>query len=73
MNTHIQNCSTWPINLHSRQNGGDDCLNIRTPVFLQGVIDDLLYEIQGSRSPKFGAEIWPHSQSQKVYFFPNSR
>ena len=30
--------------------------------------------IQGSRSPKFGAEIRPHSQSQKVCFFPtNSR
>ena len=28
---------------------------------------------QGSRSPKFGAEIRPHSQSQKVCFFPNSR
>ena len=29
--------------------------------------------LQGSRSPKFGAEIRPHSQSQKVCFFPNSR
>ena len=32
MNTHIQNCSTWLINLHSRQNGGDDCVNRRTCV-----------------------------------------
>ena len=32
------------------------------------------YDIrQGSRSPKFGAEIRPHSQSQKVCFFPYSR
>ena len=30
MNIHIQNCRTWPINLHSRQNGGDDCVNRRT-------------------------------------------
>ena len=29
--------------------------------------------VQGSRSPIFGAEIRPHSQSQKVCFFPNSR
>ena len=29
--------------------------------------------IQGSQYRKFGAEIWPHSQSQKVYFFTNSR
>ena len=28
---------------------------------------------QGSRSPDFGAEIRPHSQCQKVCFFPNSR
>ena len=28
---------------------------------------------QGSRSPDFGAEIRPHSQCQKVWFFPNSR
>ena len=27
MNIHIQNCSTWLINLRSRQNGGDDCVN----------------------------------------------
>ena len=25
MNIHIQNCSRWLINLHSKQNGGDDC------------------------------------------------
>ena len=25
MDFHIQNCSTWLINLHSKQNGGDDC------------------------------------------------
>ena len=25
MNMHIQNWSTWQINLHSKQNGGDDC------------------------------------------------
>ena len=25
MNIHIQNCSTWLVNLHSKQNGGDDC------------------------------------------------
>ena len=30
-------------------------------------------ECQGSRSPDFGAEIRPHSQCQKVCFFPNSR
>ena len=24
MNIHTQNCSTWLINLHSKQNGGDD-------------------------------------------------
>ena len=30
-------------------------------------------ELQGSRSPNFGAEIRPHSQCQKVCFFPNSR
>ena len=28
---------------------------------------------QGSQSPDFGAEIRPHSQCQKVCFFPNSR
>ena len=29
---------------------------------------------QGSRSPDFGAEIWPHCQCQKsMCFFPNSR
>ena len=32
MNIHIQNCSTWLSNLHSRQNGGDDCVNRRTRV-----------------------------------------
>ena len=32
-----------------------------------------LYILQGSRSPDFGAEIRPHSQCQKVCFFPNSR
>ena len=32
MNIHIQNCSTWLINLHSRQNGGDDCVNRQTRV-----------------------------------------
>ena len=25
MNIHIQNWSMWLINLHSKQNGGDDC------------------------------------------------
>ena len=25
MNIQIQNCSKWLINLHSKQNGGDDC------------------------------------------------
>ena len=25
MNIHIENCSTWLINLHSKQNDGDDC------------------------------------------------
>ena len=29
--------------------------------------------MQGSRSTDFGAEILPHSQCQKVCFFPNSR
>ena len=24
MNIHIQNCSKWLINLHSKQNGDDD-------------------------------------------------
>ena len=32
-----------------------------------------LFDLQGSRSPDFGAEIRPHSQCQKVCFFPNSR
>ena len=30
MNIHILNCSTWLINLQSRQNGGDDCVNRQT-------------------------------------------
>ena len=31
MNIHVQNCSTWLINLHSKQNGGDDCeRNVRS-------------------------------------------
>ena len=32
-----------------------------------------LYTWQGSCSPVFGAEIWPHSQCQKVCFFPDSQ
>ena len=32
MNIHIQNCSTWLINLHSRQNGGDAC--VKREIFL---------------------------------------
>ena len=30
MNIHIQNCSTWLINLHSRQNGGDAYISRQT-------------------------------------------
>ena len=32
MNIHIQNCSKWLINLHRRQNGGDDWVNRQTRV-----------------------------------------
>ena len=48
-----------------------DILRYRKPV-LQYIVRYIFY-LQGSRSPDFGAEIRPHSQCQKVCFFPNSR
>ena len=48
MNNHIQNCSTWLINLHSKQNGGDDCEQTNSrEVFLANLMN--INEFQGSR------------------------
>ena len=58
---------------------GDPCLSLNTMQFLilpfnyTNTLFTMYKLIQGSRSPKFGAEIRPHSQCQKVCFFPNSR
>ena len=39
MNIHIQNWSTWQINLHSKQNGGDDCEQTNSrEIFLANLI-----------------------------------
>ena len=40
MNIHIQNCSMWLINLHSTQNGGDDCEQTNShEIFLANLIN----------------------------------
>ena len=44
-----------------------------THIFTRGDSLSYTWMYQGSRSPDFGAEIRPHSQCQKVCFFPNSR
>ena len=39
MNIHIQNCSMWLINLHSKQNGGNDCEQTNSrEIFLANLI-----------------------------------
>ena len=38
MNIDIQKCSMWLINLHSRQNGGDDYVN-RREIFLTNLMN----------------------------------
>ena len=46
----------------------------KNPLVYKGLsLSKTTFRGQGSRSPDFGAEIRPHSQCQKVCFFPNSR
>ena len=62
----------WCLLPYCTQNGHFQCNRVLCSWSAVGKFSEF-DRVQGSRSPKFGAEIRPHSQSQKVCFFPNSR
>ena len=68
-------CSKLSMNLWYANSFTNEpiCLLLRSYQRYYGLSRKYLWLVQGSRSPKYGAKIRPHSQSQKLYLLSNSR